>query len=353
MSLPSRAAVATFGVAALAAFGTLIGAPVLAASPEATLFALRNNQFVTYTPGDGWDPQDDVSPEQLTAELTLLRATGLDGVITYSMTNGLDMVPHVAKSVGFAYVIVGLENPAADWNLIDATNLPLIDGILVGNEGICRGLGVCGSGTPNWTLSQLRAWIIAARQDWPGKLVLTSEIWNLYHPQSPSYQADLLTSEAGDLVFPNMLPAWDQSAHVEFCPQVGVEFIQNVTADIDDQTALPIVLHEAWWPSEPTGNTCGGLVGCPGAPNGYSQAAQSRFFALLEDSAVSFVWGEAFDQPWKVEGNNAACGAALGPHWGLWKNDHTPKLVAAVVDRTVFRDGFESGTMSSWSAAVP
>lgn len=186
-------------------------------------------------------------------------------------------------------------------------------------------------------------------------MVLTSEIWNLYDELSPTYQPDLLTLDAGDLVFPNMLPAWDQSAHVEFCPQVGVNFIQNVvgTNIPAGDPEMPIVLHEAWWPSEPTSNTCGGLVGCPGTPNGYSQAAQSRFFALLDASPISFVWGEAFDQPWKIEGNNSACGAALGPHWGLWNNDHTSKLVVAVVDRTVFRDAFESGSMSAWSAAVP
>jgi exo-beta-1,3-glucanase (GH17 family) len=352
MSLRSLAAVASLALVAAAPHAAQATGPELAGSAAATRAALQRNQFITYEPGNGWSPGHTVSRAQLTAELTQLRATGLDGVITYGVTDGLDLVPEVAKSVGFAFVIVGLRDPATDWGLITAGNQQWIDGILVGNEGICRGLGVCGTGPPTWTASELVDWIADARQQWPDKLVLTSELWNLYDPGQPAiFQPELLTVESGDVVFPNLLPVWDSSHHVEYCPQVGVEFVQNVVGQniAAGNPEMPTVLHESWWPSEPTGNTCGGLVGCPGAPNGYSESAQRRFFSLLEGSGVPFVWGEAYDQPWKIEGSNG-CGAALGPHWGLWKNDGTPKLVYDVVDRTIFRDGFETGDTSSWSA---
>ena len=344
--VPAALAVAVVGLITRA--GT--DAP-LSAGINATKSALQNNEFISYAPGNGWSPGNMVTKQQLASELLLLHnTTGRDGVITYGMTDGLDKVPEVAKASGFKYVIVGLWNPATEMSLITASNQNFIDGILIGNEGICRGLNVCGSGTPNWTISQLTSWVATARQNWPDKLVVTSEVWLLYDSQNPNFQPALLTTQSGDVVFPNVHPVWDSTPQVAYCPQVGVQFVQNVVNQniAGGNPQMPVVLHESWWPSAPTGNTCNGVTGCIGSPNGYNEAAQSRYFSLLASSGIKFVWGEAFDQPWKGEATNG-CGALLGRNWGLWKNDYTPKqVVNDVVDETGFHDGFESGNATQW-----
>jgi len=331
------------------------------ASIAETQAALQSNEFIAYSPGLGWTPPKSVEEKQLYDELALLHATGRQGVITFSMRHGLDKVPQIAKALGFRYVIVGLENPATDLSLITAGNALWIDGILVGNEGICRGLNKCGNGPPTWTASQLVQWIATARQNWPGKIVLTSEAWTMYYDDpkdlDDGFQPELLTPEGGDLVFPNLHPLWEPTPQVEFCPEVGVEFVKNVKNLIKDGIGSDkpeIVLHESWWPSDPTANTCNDVPGCTGTPKGYNEAAQSRYFSLLAGSGVSFVWGEAFDQPLKIERTNDGCGAALGPNWGLWRSDGTPKqVVASVMNRMIFIDGFESGNASHWSWITP
>src|SRR5688572_10205484 len=97
MSLRSYAAVASLALVTAVPHAAQAAGPALAGSAAATRAALQRSQFITYEPGNGWSPGQTVLRPQLTAELTQLRATGLDGVISYGMTYGLDLVPEVAK----------------------------------------------------------------------------------------------------------------------------------------------------------------------------------------------------------------------------------------------------------------
>jgi hypothetical protein len=70
-----------------------------------------------------------------------------------------------------------------------------------------------------------------------------------------------------------------------------------------------VVIKEAWFPT--------------GGNAAATEANQNAFFQRLAAHSVIFVWGEAYDQPWKT-GEQSPFGT-LGPEWGLHGSDGSPK----------------------------
>ena len=58
-----------------------------------------------------------------------------------------------------------------------------------------------------------------------------------------------------------------------------------------------------------------------------SEASQAAYYEALQTTGVRFAYFEAFDQYWKSEGAESA----VGPHWGLFRADRTPKPAAEYV----------------------
>jgi hypothetical protein len=55
-----------------------------------------------------------------------------------------------------------------------------------------------------------------------------------------------------------------------------------------------------------------------------SEETQARFFGLLQQTEVRFVYFEGYDAPWKID-------APVEPHWGLFHADRTPKQASEIV----------------------
>ncbi|MGI9175877.1 MAG: hypothetical protein ACR2GR_11225 [Rhodothermales bacterium] len=256
--------------------------------------------WITFSPPPLFDPTRGIpaSPDSVRAALQQLYDEGWRGLVTYSLDpdQGLDVVPRIAKEVGFTQVIAGLfwfdaaqlerERTAA------LAALPWIDGFVLGNEGLLFN---------RYTCDALEAEIARLREE-TGRPVTTSEPPGEYLPTGtcPARLAQL-----GEWLFPNIQPWFAEirevGAAAAFVEQ-QVEALQSAAA------ARALVVKEAWWP---TG----------GDDPAATEANQRAFFQRLAATDVRFVWGEAYDQVWKTDEG------PQGPHWGLHTADRTPKKV--------------------------
>jgi hypothetical protein len=138
-----------------------------------------------------------------------------------------------------------------------------------------------------------------------GKPVTTTETFLNYqtHP-------DIVA--AGDWVFPNLQP-WFNGA---LDPSDIGGMVQAVVGEVAALQTLAgnqvVVVKESWWPTA--------------GPAGASESNQVEYFRQLAEQPVFFVWGEAYDQPWKSEDSPSG---SLGPNWGLHTADRTPKAIIA------------------------
>ena len=220
---------------------------------------------------------NDNSPASaIETQLRFLYQQGFRGIVTYTIAGTMNQVPRIAKQIGFQKVLAGLWDPAAEIGRVAAIQ-DQIDGVVVGNEGVQR----------RYSIDQLEAWVRQLKSSYPDLVGFTKTNVDLYFRSSK----------------------------------------------------LPVILKEAWWPS----NVSAG-PGCtlqPNAPPGngwtsapYSEAAQQRFYSGLVGTGIKFVWAEPFDLN-KPECKNpppAGYGGLIGPYWGLWRSPGAPKPVVSVID---------------------
>jgi exo-beta-1,3-glucanase (GH17 family) len=201
----------------------------------------------------------------------VLYSEGWRGIVTYSMDGTLRQVPRIAKKMGFTQVIAGLfwfdDDQLGRERAAALEEVRRIDGFVLGNEGL---------EFDRYSRQKLESELTALRAD-TGHPVTTTETMN-------QYRNDPSLLMLGDWVFPNIHPWF---ANIRSIPE-AVEFVVHEYEAL--QTAVPgrtIVVKEAWWPTESE----------PAA----TEANQVAFFEQLAETCVMFIWGEAFDQFWKVE----------------------------------------------------
>lgn len=253
----------------------------------------RSRHWVTYVPR-GYNPNLGRFPSaaQIRADLLLLRGEGFRGVMTWSLDGSLALVPRIAKSLGFSYVVAGLywyDQAQLDREYRAAlAEQASIDAYIVGNEGLEFG--------PRYTRSALQA-VINDLRTATGKPLGTCETGGhlLANPELLSI---------GDFTTTNIHPWWagirDVAAAVRHTANEYAALVARAPA------GKPVFVRESWWPT-------GG--GDPAA----TPANQLAYYRALAAEALPFAWGEAFDQPWKAE-----------PPWGLHTvaGQRKPVLVA-------------------------
>jgi exo-beta-1,3-glucanase (GH17 family) len=282
--------------------GCSFDGPVLAA-----LTTCRN--WVAYTPSqreDGYNPNvgNDVSLSHLQADLQQLHDAGFRRLVTYTLDGNLGEAPRIAKQIGFEQVIAGVFWFDNAQLLREKTAVveqwPYYDALIVGNEGLSDG---------RYTRQELEEEVKSLRR-LTGKPVATTEVGG-------QYLADPTLLEVGDFTMVNIQPwfnaANDPNDPAAMAAAVAGEY-QALLAARDEAF---VVIKEAWWPTD--GHAAA------------TEANQSAFFAALVDSGVPFVWGEAYDQPWKT-GEGSPFGT-FGPTWGLFDSGGAAKQVMA--DRAV------------------
>lgn len=283
---PARSNIATIAV------GSGEGTCTPCGSLPAALLACRN--WITFAPPRPFNPDLGAFPTEaeLRASLAPLYAEGWRGLVTFSLDGSLSQVPRIAKEVGFTMVIAGLfwfdDAQLARERTAALEQLSWIDGFVLGNEGLQF---------RRYTRASLQAQMAGLRAA-TGLAVTTCETLSQY-----LLDPSLLT--LGDWVCLNTHP-W--LANIRTIPE-AVEYVQRWYRAF--QTAAPgraVVVNETWWP------TGGGDFTA-------SEASQVEFFRRLAGTEVRFVWGEAFDQYWKMaEGPQ-------GPFWGYHTDNAIPKRI--------------------------
>ena len=270
-------------------FASLAAAGPAAAVTVETLFG--GGRLVAYSPS-GYDPQTTVrlSPRALHADADALHRVGFRAITTYGSSRALAPVCRFFKRRGFATVLVGIWDPRDRAEVRRAIRLRrCADGYVVGNEGLTFG---------RYDRAALDAAIrrVRERTDRP---VATRETL-------AAYEKDPSLARAGDWLFPTLHPWYaDHRESQDACGWTAITFheLKNRTPP-----EVPLVLAETGLPTE-------GVLGA-------SEFYQRAFFLCIEARHVAFAYFEAFDQAWKRED-------AVGPHWGLFRVDGSPKLWAA------------------------
>jgi cellulose synthase/poly-beta-1,6-N-acetylglucosamine synthase-like glycosyltransferase/exo-beta-1,3-glucanase (GH17 family) len=264
-----------------------------------------------------------VSPESIDRDLAeISQITG--HVRTYTVSNGLEKVPEIARRYGLT-VSLGIwigsdldqnEKELALGIKTALANRRVIDRVIVGNEAILRG---------DVTSDQLNGYIKRVRQALPARIkIATAEPWStwLLTPEigpCPSTPDGRPCSPFIDVVFVHLLPYWEG-----IDARDSVSFVQHAYKDVQDEFPdSPIVIGEAGWPSE--GRSRKGAEATRASEAIFDRA----FVQLAMEKGYDYYLFEAFDQPWKG-GNEGAVGA----YWGLFNAKGSPKFPFAGLMRS-------------------
>jgi exo-beta-1,3-glucanase (GH17 family) len=334
LALARRVALlAALGAAALAAVGhwVLLGRPAPVPEPGA-----ERIECVSYAPfrrpGETpFDPHARVDEARIEADLRLLSARTAC-VRTYSVSQGLDAVPRVAKRLGMT-VLMGawlgrnrLENEAElTLALSVAREHPgTVRALVVGNEVMLR---------RELPEAELVAYIERARREAPVP-VTYADVWEFWlrHPT---------IAPAVTFVTIHILPYWEDEP-------VGIDAAIAHVRDVyrSMQAAFPgreILIGETGWPSD-------GRARRDAVPGRVEQARFVRQFTrMAAEERIGYNLIEAFDQPWKrhLEG-------AMGGEWGLFDSAGLAKFEwhGPVVPRPGWRTGVQAALGGALAGAA-
>jgi len=307
--------------------GVRVGMPVAVGEPGA-----ERVECVSYAPfrrpGESpFDPQAFVPESRIEQDLALL-ASRTGCVRTYSVSQGLDAVPAVAKRLGMTVLLgawLGRDRRENDAEVQAAIALArahagTVRAVVVGNEVMLR---------RELPEAELVRQIRRVRDAVPVP-VTYADVWEFWleHPS---------IAPAVSFVTIHVLPYWEDEP-------VGIDAaIDHVVAVWRDMgRRLPgreILIGETGWPSE-------GRARRDAVPGRVEQARFVRQFTrVAAEHGIRYNLIEAFDQPWK-----RALEGAMGGAWGLLDSEGRPKFdwhgpVAPRADATAWRGAALAGAL--------
>ena len=261
-------------------------------------------QCISYAPSDS-GPRNPrgVTREQIHRDLAVLaERTGC--VRTYTVSEGFDQVPAVARELGLevllgAWIGGDTAHNEREIALVIRTALrhrDTVRAIVVGNEVLLR---------HELTPEQLAVLVrrVAAATGMP---VTYADVWGFWVKHR-------VLAQAVSFVTVHIIPYWDDDP-------VGIDevipYVDSLYADM--QRTFPgkaVLIGETGWPS--AGRPRGAIV--PGRVN---QARYLReFTSLAERRGIEYNLIEAFDQPWK-----RAPEGTVGGYWGLYDSERREKF---------------------------
>lgn len=265
---------------------------------------------VSYAPYrlPGQTPFDEklvIAREQIAADLAAL-AKITECVRIYSVDQGLDQVPAVAREVGLKVLLGAWVNADPKRNMKQLDHAialaneytDVVRVLIVGNEVLLR---------RERTESEMRELIeyARARAQVPVTYADVWEFW-LQHPK---------LSESVDLVTVHILPFWeDHPVAIDRAVAHVAEVFEEVRTHFDK----PLMIGETGWPSA-------GRQRQGSEPSLVNQARYIREFVhIAHEKGWNYNLIEAIDQPWKrrLEGT-------VGGFWGMLGTDLSPKFPLA------------------------
>jgi glucan 1,3-beta-glucosidase len=261
-------------------------------------------QCVSYAPSTKARAQPGpVTREHLRRDLEQI-AEQFRCVRTYTVSDGLDQVPSIARELGLRVLLgawIGSDPAHNEREIATAIEVArrehdTIEAIVVGNEVLLR---------HEMSEEQLAPLIERVGRD-TGLAVTYADVWEFWM----SHKA---LAQSVSFVTVHILPYWDDHP-------VGIDelmpYVERLYLDVCDQfPGKRVLVGETGWPSD--GRPRGGLE--PGSVN---QARYLReFTALAERRGIPYNLIEAYDQPWKrgFEGT-------VGGHWGINDAEGHPKF---------------------------
>ncbi|MEP0709033.1 MAG: hypothetical protein ABJL17_06025 [Parvibaculum sp.] len=280
--------------------------------------AMAEGRFVAYQPTElkVWEGNPvQASEVSIRADLEALRPW-FDSVITYGSHSGAELIPGIAKELGFRAVVMGVWNPADDREVENAVaawkaHPDIVAGVSLGNEMVLSGRG---------TWADLEKAIGKFRDRAPGLPLTVTEPFATYldGPDAVPVLAKL------DFLAVNVHPVFEKW-FADAPPFNWADFVKQVTSRLAaERFCGPILVKE---------------TGIPTAPEeeGFTPEAQKAFFEELAKQMppsrdLAFAYFSAFDAPWRVYDESAVAGHhPEEAHWGLLTEDREPKPVMEAV----------------------
>ena len=271
---------------------------VLTGNTNAAFFnALTTRRYwVDYAPSNNSssDPYNaNPTDQQIDSDMKALYSEGFRGLVTYTLLGTYADIPRIAKADGFQYVIAGIYYPDNSTEIAAASSsgvLPYTDAFVVGNEGLQA---------RRYSISQLTT-AIAEVQQATGKPVSTSEAGGQYYAGSANSQALL---SMGDWLFPNIDYFQFPGPSTPQQMWTNVSFVYSYMLQ-NNKTPGPVVAKEAFYPTA-------GADAVASPQNQITWYGSEAVPGKVNGQPFYFVWGEAFDQPWKIQIDS------YEPHMGL------------------------------------
>ncbi len=254
---------------------------------------------------------DKTSEKQIRSDLAAV-APYTRAVRTYSVSNGLDLVPQLASEYGLRVTLGVWINNWQEQNEREmesavalAKRYRNVDSIIVGNETIFRAQAEHRDDplyNANDTVRDLIAKIQRVKRE-VSVPVTTAEVPNVWleYPELAS---------AVDYIAVHVLPYWEGmpgSAAVDHALGVYEKLRQTYPGK-------RIVIAEFGWPSA-------GLNRKDAVPSPLTQAEVMRDFVTRADAmGIDYSIVEAFDQPWKTNEGS------VGPYWGVFDADSPSEI---------------------------
>jgi len=261
-------------------------------------------QCISYAPSDaGTRNPGGVTREQLQRDLALL-AQRTDCVRTYTVADGFDQVPAIARELGLEVLLGAWIGGNAAHNerevalAIDTAqrNRDTVRAIVVGNEVLLR---------HELTPEQLAVLIRRVATE-TGMPVTYADVWGFWVKHR-------VLAQAVSFVTVHIIPYWDDDP-------VGIDAVIPYVGALyaEMQRTFPgqaVLIGETGWPS--AGRPRGAIE-----PSRVNQARYLRAFtALAERRDIEYNLIEAFDQPWK-----RAPEGTVGGFWGLYDSQRREKF---------------------------
>jgi len=284
---------------------------------------------LSYTP-----PHDEqllrtsvVPRAQLQHDLALL-APRVRCVRIYSVANGMDQIPSIARELGLKVLLglwIGADAPHNQQEIklgleVAERNRDVVEALIVGNEVLLR---------HELTAEQLGR-LITQVNDATDIPVTYADVWDFWKANpSLALHADFLTI--------HLLPYWDDKP-------TGIDAALAHTASVygEARVTFPnqrVFIGETGWPSQ-------GRQRADAVPGVVAQARFVReFTGWAHDNQIQYNLIEAFDQPWKRQQEGT-----VGGYWGLYDTAGLAKfaLQGAVQENT----GWTLGYWSAGSGAL-
>jgi len=282
--------------------------------------AMAEGRFVAYQPTElkVWNGNPvQASEVSIREDLETLRPW-FDSLVTYGAHSGAELIPGIARELGFRAVIMGVWNPADDREVENAISAweshpDIVVGVSLGNEMVLSRRG-------SWN-GYARA-IGKFRDRAPGLPLTVTEPFApfLDDPDAAPVLAKL------DFMAVNIHPVFEKWFK-DAPPFNWADFVVQASARLSEEAFCgPILVKETGIPTAPEAE-------------GFTPEKQKAFYTELARQLppsrdLAFAYFSAFDAPWRVYDESAVAGShPEEAHWGLFTETREPKPVMQTVPK--------------------